>query len=229
MDRNPAHDALLADLDALSRKHLLFFRIEAGRTVARHLYGGDPVVMREALAHRDGALRAFAQARAEELKDRGLSEQLLRHALAAWDVVTALPGPIVDQLQYTHVVELSRLEDVQAREHLALATVNNRWSSDQLIEAIRAVGRGQWIDADPSVAGMQPPTPPAPPAATPTRSPTPGRWLQTFERSAKDVAETLGAFEPARAKDLTPIQKERAREALGLLMERARALLAELD
>ena len=219
-----AHDALLADLDALSRKHLLFFRIEAGRTVARHLYGGDPTVMRDALARRDGALRAFATARAQELKDRGLSEALLRQSLAAWEVVTALPGPIVEQLQYTHVVELSRLGDPQTREHLALATVNNAWSSDKLLDAIRAVARGEWIDGDPAAAGLQP-APPAAPDARPLD--------RTVAADLRAIGEGRGGgardARARRAKALTAPQKERAREALGLVMERARALLAELD
>lgn len=224
---NPGHDVLLAKLDQLSRKYLLNFRIEVGRTVAQELYGGDLAVMRERLGHRDGTLREFATARAQELEDRGLSEQMLRHCLNAWGVVTELPTLVADQLLFGHVVALSRVDDRQTREHLAIAAVENEWDGRRLINAIQAVARGEWIDGAPDVPGLQPPPPPEPPAPAPaeeTKAPSTGRLVQRFEKTARDVADVVGDFERVQVEAMSAVQRERAREALGLVIERVLAL-----
>ena len=62
----------------------------------------------------------------------------------------SLPPEAVARLPFTHVVELSRVEDSATRSLLALATLNNNWTSRQLHDAIQAVRAGRWIDGDPA-------------------------------------------------------------------------------
>ena len=220
----PDLDQLLVDLRNLSQNHLLYFRIETGRLIVRTLWDGDRARMRAALAARDGVYQRFVVARADALEDLGLNPTFLRQCLHAWAVVDVLPKEIVPELQFSHVVELTRVDDDQTRDHLARATVANRWSTRALRDAVRAIEAGRWIDADPA-PGLQPPAPvrddPDPPVQ-------PGRVVTRAERVFEEVDELVGQWESIDVSRLSKPQRDRARVVVEALKERVARLEARL-
>lgn len=221
----PDFDELLLGLEKLSRNHLLFFRIEAGKLIVRTLWGGDRARMRVALTVRDGVYQRFVVERAEALEGLGLNPTFLRQCLHAWAVVDALPKDIAQKLQFSHVVELTRVEDEQTRDHLARATVQNDWSTRALRDAVKAVEDQRWIDGDPVTPGLQPPAPvrddPDPPVQ-------PGRVVTRAERVFEEVDELVGQWESIDVSRLSKPQRERARVVVEALKERVARLEARL-
>lgn len=220
----PDFEPLVLGLEALSRAHLLYFRIQTGRLVATTLYGGDIATMRAALTARDGLLRAFASANAERLDDIGLTENLLRQSLAAWAVVQLLPAPVVDRLGFSHVVELAGVGDDETRRLLAEAAAENRWSRRQLHDAVLSVRAGGWPDAAPDQPGLQPE---APPEEAPVVL-APGRVVSRFEKSADALDELADHWASVTPAELAPTQRERVKVAVRRLRLRLEAIEARL-
>jgi hypothetical protein len=210
---------LLADLAKLSRNHLLYFRIEVGRRLSQSFYNDDREAYRAGQRQREGAFREFVVAKGPELADLGLSEQLLRQSLRAFFVVKDLPRALVAQLVYSHVVQLSTVEDDNTRALLAKATVDNQWTGRALHNAIAAVRRGRWPDADPDQPGLQAEEleVPAPDDDEPERPPQPGRVVTRFERTATDLADLMGQWKAVPVEKLTKAQAARVRSALKAL------------
>ena len=227
----PDFDALLADLAKLSRNHLLYFRIEVGRLLSRSFYRDDPELYRSSHRQREGAFRDFTAARRAELADLGLSDQLLRQSLRVFFVVKDLPRALVAQLVYSHVVQLTAIEDDQTRALLAKATVDNHWSGQALQLAIEAVREGRWPDGDPDQPGLQPEglaQAPGEPEAEPTR-PQPGRVVTRLERSAKDLADLVGQWHAVPVEKLTKAQAARVRSAVEALEQQVAEMKARLE
>jgi hypothetical protein len=226
----PEHQALFDDLRVIAGKHLLQVRIAFGRAVAHHLYAGSVRVMEDRLAHRGSGLKDFVAACGERLEELGISESLLRQSLAVWSVFVQLPERLQTALLLSHFVALTRVPDGETRGYLAEAAVTNGWSVRELGDAISAVARGAWPDGQPEIPGLQPPGPPAapvPPApvvAPAGRSPSTGRWVQRFEKTARAVADVVGDFERVPTAAMSDTERARAHEALGLLIERAQVL-----
>ena len=148
---DPTHSRLLGQLVALSRAHLLYFRVNVGLAIRREL------------ADVDASLLAFTQANAERLSEIGLDYRELRRAVVAHDVMAALPTELADRLQVSHLPEWARLPGPTERKMIASALVDNAWTVRELRDAVTQVLRGEWPDADPSEDGLQP-APPAPTA-----------------------------------------------------------------
>lgn len=216
----PDFDALLADLSKLSRNHLLYFRIEVGRKLSRAFYHDDPELYRAMHRQKDGSFRAFVAAKGAELADLGLSEALLRQSLRTFFVVKDLPRALVAQLVYSHVVQLTAVEDQKTRKLLAQAAVENRWTGRALQNAIEAVRNGQWPDADPNVPGLQAEdleTESTAEGEAEGRKPQPGRVVSRFERTAKDLADLMGQWQAVPVEKLTDKQAKRVRSAVEAL------------
>jgi hypothetical protein len=226
----PDFDALLADLAKLSRNHLLYFRIEVGRRLSKAFYHDDPAVYRSSYRQKEGAFRDFVATRGAELADLGLSEQLLRQSLRAFYVVKDLPRAVVAQLVYSHVVQLTAVEDEKTRELLAKATVDNRWTGRALQNAIEAVRGGRWPDADPEQPGLQADDLASPdPAGEPgARTPQPGRVVTRFERTARDLSDLMGQWEAVPVEKLTKEQAARVRAAVAALEGQVAEMKARL-
>lgn len=214
------HDALLARLVSLSRKYELHFRIEVGRTLAETFYDGDIAAYRSQDPKKPGSFRRFVAERAEALLDHGFSERLLRDSLLAWHVAHLLPQAVVDHLGISHLVELGAIEDDQTCKLLAQASVDNGWSVRRLIDAIQATRRGQWIDAEPAVPGLQPPEPAAP-AEKPL---APGRVITRIEKSVDDLDALAAQWESVDVAALSKAQRERAAAALAQVEARVKKM-----
>lgn len=225
----PDFDALVADLAKLSRNHLLYFRIEVGRRLSQAFYNGDPEVYRSADRRKDVNFRAFVTAKAAELTDLGLSEQLLRQSLRAFFVVKDLPRALVAQLVYSHVVQLTAVEDDATRALLAKAAVDNRWTGRALQKAIEAVHQGRWPDADPSQPGLQAEELPAPEVEPEAPPPQPGRVVTRFERTARDLSDLMGQWKAVPVEKLTQEQAQRVRSAVQALEQQVADMKARLE
>lgn len=218
-------DRLVSGLEDLTRDHLLYFRVQTGRLVATTLFGGDIATMRAQLTQRDGVLAAFVHAQAQRLDDLGLSEEQLRQSLHAWAVVELLPAAIAQGLQFTHVLELTKVHDDQTRAILAKATLDNGWSRRALRDAIEDVQHQRWPDHQPEAPGLQPS---AAPTAVERPTLAPGRMLTRFEKTADEVTALAGQWAHVDVGRLSPAQKRRARAALQRLRAQVDALEAGL-
>jgi hypothetical protein len=140
------------------------------------------------------------------MRDLGLGDSVLRQCIVAYIAVAALPPGTIEKLLFSHVVELARVPDAAERNVLALATVENHWSSRQLRDAILSAAGGRWIDAKPELPGLQPAAPEPPEKAMPV-----GRVVTRFEKAAEEL-DGLGVQISGRK--VTGPQKARVREAL---------------
>jgi hypothetical protein len=220
----PDFDAVLDDLRTLSRNHLLVFRVEVGRTLAEAFYGGEVARYR---ARTETALKTFLVERAADLADIGLHPQLIRQSLLAWQVVSELPDELRPRLVYSHVVELARVEDAATRRLLAQATLDNGWTGDTLKDAVAAVLRGEWIDADPE-PGLLPAKRNPDPDPAPDAKPKVGWALRRAERSAASLSAVADEWDRIDVQALSTTQRERALEAARQLRDRAERLEARL-
>ncbi|HNC94612.1 MAG TPA: hypothetical protein PKW90_00735 [Myxococcota bacterium] len=216
----PDYQATMGRLAALSRNHLLFFRLEVGRLLLEDFFGGEA----EAYQSQDpkkagGSFYGFVESCGEELREIGLGEQVLRQCIQAHIAVRALPVGTVERLLFSHIVELARVGDGATRSVLAQAAVENQWSSRQLRDAAQAAAAGKWIDGDPS-PGLQPVAP-----EEEEKIPQLGRVVSRFERSAEDLDALSSQWEQVASKKLTGAQKLRVKEAIG----RLRARLEEME
>jgi hypothetical protein len=231
---SPDFDALLVDLAKLSRNHLLFFRIEVGRRLSKSFYNNDVELYRSSHRQKDGAFRDFVSAKGVELADIGLSEQLLRQSLRVFFVVKDLPRALVAQLVYSHLVQLTAVDDDQTRSMLARATVENHWTGKALQSAIVAVREGRWPDGDPDQPGLQPEAlAPAvvdaeAEAAPDWKKPQPGRVVTRFERTAKDLSALMGQWRAVPVEKLTKAQTARVRTAVAELEAQVAELKARI-
>jgi hypothetical protein len=225
---SPDFDALLAGLAKLSRNHLLYFRIEVGRGLSRAFYADDRERYRAGMGNKNSSFRQFVAAKAAELADLGLSERLLRQSLLTFFVVKDLPRAVVAQLVYSHVVQLTAVDDDQTRALLSKATVDNHWTGQMLQNAIDAVRAGRWPDADPAAPGLQ--GDPAPAAASELEDPddtlAPGRVVTRFEKTAKDLGSLVGQWERVPVDKLSKEQKRRMGQAITDLEGRISAIKA---
>jgi hypothetical protein len=219
-----AFERLLSRLAVLSRKHLLFFRIEVGRAVSDELYGGDPAQYFDQAPNKDNSLRQFAAEKEEQLRDLGLSEATLRQSLRGWFVVQELRHEIVASLMVSHVVELAKVADRATRRLLAEAVHENGWTGSDLKKAIIATEANKWIDGDPRTPGLQPPDP----EAEPPHSPQIGRVVTRVEKIAEHVDEVLAQWEQVPVEKLTKKQQARVRDAVRAVKERVARLESRL-
>jgi hypothetical protein len=228
LEPTPDFDAVVDELSRLSRNHLLYFRIEVGRRLSSAFYNDDPALYRATHRQKEGSFRAFLAEKADALADLGLNEALLRQSLRTFFVVKDLPRALVAQLVYSHVVQLTAVEDDQTRALLARATVDNQWSGRALQLAIEAVRNGQWPDADPSAPGLQPEGLPAAEAGPEAPKPQPVRVVTRFERTAEDLGALVGQWEAVPVEKLTKAQAARVRAAVEALERRVAEVKARL-
>jgi hypothetical protein len=225
----PDFDSILAELAKLSRNHLLYFRIQVGRRLARAFYRDDRALYRASMGTKTSSFRRFTAEKAVELADLGLNEQLLRQSLLVFFVVKELPEGLLAQLVYSHVVKLTAVEDDQTRSLLAQAAVDNGWTGQMLQNAIEAVRAGRWPDSDPAAPGLQmEPLPEAPEEPEPEPVLATGRVVTRFEKTAKDVGSLVGQWEKVAVEKLSKDQAKRVRDALGALEQQIAAMKARL-
>jgi hypothetical protein len=221
----PVFDALLGELTQLSRNHLLYFRVQVGRSVADALYNGDPAAYHHQASNKDSSLRRFAAHRRDQLADLGLTEATLRQCVRAWFVARDLPDGTLERLVLSHLNLLSQVDDAASRRLLAQATLDNGWTGQELRDAIRAVQDGQWPDADPAAPGLQPP---APEPTADARPPQPGRVVSRFERSAEELDALIHSWAQVPAEKRSKKQVARVRAAVEAWKAKIARLEAEL-
>ena len=211
---------VFAQLDALTRTHLVRYRVEIGRLLVASFFGGDVANYRDTDRTKETSLTRFAEAWREPLADLGLSETVLRQSILAYDVVQHLPAEDVERLLLSHYVALARLGDVETRRAVATLAADSGWTVAQTRDAVARVLAGQWVDADLDTPGLQP----APPDAE-ARPPQVGRVIRSVERVVDDLGEVVERWERAPRDRMSPLQRDRLRAAI----DRLRAMLDEVE
>jgi hypothetical protein len=198
-------DAVLEKLAGLSMNHLLFFRVEAGRTVAFEFFGNNRALYESHAPNKATSFRRFCRERAAQLADLGLTEDLLRKSIRAWWVVEDLPHAVSQHLRFSHVVVLAQVDDPATRRLLAQATLDNRWTGETLKDAVLAAQTGHWIDDEPDEPGLQPGhhEPAGPPPLAP------GRVVTRFEKSIASFADLATRWDRVPVERLTASQTRR--------------------
>jgi hypothetical protein len=232
---DPDFREVLDTLAGLSRNHLLYFRVHAGRTISFAFYRNNRKGYHDRSNTKANSLHRFATEHKGELADLGLTEAELRDCLKAWWVVEDLGHAVSDQLRYSHILALGRLDDPATRRTLAQAALDNGWRGDAMKNAVIAVKSGKWIDAKPDEPGLQPPDPavaggPKPEGDKPTdtRPLAPGRVVTRVEKAATTLDAVCDEWEQLDLSKLTKLQRTRAMEAANRMAERAAAFKARL-
>ncbi len=173
----------LARIERLARDHHLLYRLGVGRLLLVDLFDGDAEAYLSRSRTKAARFAAFVAAHGRALGELGLSEITLRQCIVLRIVADGLPDELVEQLRIRHLVELAKVGDAATRNVLALASVQNGWTTGQLRDAVVAVRTGRWIDGKPEVPGLQPPEPtPEPPKKVHL-----GRVVTQWERTAADI------------------------------------------
>lgn len=212
---------VLDQLRLLSRDMLLAFRLQVGQLMLERFYGGSAHAYRDKSAHKHVSFAAFLRSCPDELADFGLGGRVIRDCIHARITFDTLPPQVRDQLQFSHVVELARLDDPTARARLAMDTTLKSWSVDQLKEAIGQVKLGNYYDTDASAPGTQPPEP----KGELERKPQPGRLVTQLVKAVQELEIWRAEWAAAEKGHLRGEQRERYREAVAEL----KAKVAELE
>ena len=204
--------AALQQLDKLSRNHLLYFRLEVGKLLLTESYDGAVAAYHSQDPAKPHKFNQFISTCAQDLEEIGLAGQVLRQCIVAHMMVKALPPPTVAKLQFSQVVELTRVADPATRSVLAQATVDNHWSCRQLKDAAKAANAGNWLDGDPKTPGLQPVAPPA--VVHPVQV---GRLVTRFEKMAKQAAELVAAWKLVEGKATDKQRREQGKAVVAFL------------
>lgn len=199
---------MLKQLDELSRNHLLYFRLEVGKLLLQEFYDGDFAAYTNPDHNKPQKFNEFTTTCAEQLAEIGLQEQVLRQCIVAHAVVKTLPEQTVAKLLFSQVVALTRVHDAATRGVLAQATVDNGWTSKQLLDAAKAANAGKWIDGDHKAPGLQPPLPPPVDGKV-----TVQRLLSRYEKALATVEVLAEQWKTTGLPNATKVQKGRAKDA----------------
>jgi hypothetical protein len=205
-DYQPVLDALRE----LGRTHLLAYSLACGELILQRFWGGDGGLFSSKDRTKDHSFATFANTCADLLADMGLNAEQLRRCVIAFLTWRTLPPVSRDQLQLSHIQELSRCPAPTQRAQLAQEAVAGAWTRQQLRDAVSAAKVGQYYDTDPEQPGTQPPAPPA----EPERTPSVARWITRTERLVPVLQDWAGGATAVPTAALTDTQRQRLAAAL---------------
>lgn len=212
-------DDILDELETLSRQHHLVYRIQVGRTLLHHFYGGDFAAYASHDPNKEVRFAEFCEKGRERLERFGLSPRQAADSIMACHVFDQLPAPLAKALLLSQILELTRVKDGAERARLAAAAVQGDWSVRQLHDAVTAVNDGLPLDADAAAPGIQPARP-----DEDRGKPVAGRLVTQAVKLGKLVGQWTAEWQSVDASRLRGPQRQRLQEAVAALESR----LAEL-
>jgi hypothetical protein len=220
VDPKAAYADLLEQLRLLSRDMLLAFRLQVGKILLDRFFDGNVHDYRNHSGSKDTSFAAFVRTCPTDLTDLGLGGQVARQCINARVTYDMLPASVRDGLLFSHVVELARLGDPTTRARLAMDTTLQKWSVDQLKDAIGQVHQGNYYDTDSATPGTQPPEP----KDEPEKKAQPGRLVARLERAVEDLDVWQAEWQAADTERLRGPQRERFKKALTALKAKVLAM-----
>ncbi len=215
------HDALQT-LQRLTREHAQTYRLGVGAYILQRFFGGSAAQFSSSAPNKDTKFKGFLAAHAQDLDELDLSETTLRRFVRAHIGYSLLPPGVRDQLGWSALLEICKVQEVNQRARLAMATVTERWPVAKVRAAVALVQQNRLWDADPDQDGLQLPAPkPAPPIQ-------PGRLVTRTEKWVEEVAAWQAEFAQIDAKKLEKAQVARMRAAVAALRGQLDALEAGL-
>lgn len=213
-------DDILDELEALSREHLLMYRVRVGRVLLGHFWGGDARAFASHDSGKQARFEVFFERCGDELARYGLSRRQARDSIRAAIVLDSLPVSLAQRLFLSQVLELMRLHDPTARAEVAQAAVAWDWSVLQLRAAVDAARAGLPLDADADAPGVQRPVDEEEPGA----APAPGRMVTRAEKLVGEVEAWSAQWARVDASRLRGAQRRRLVAAVEALEGRVREL-----
>ncbi len=217
------YSPILDQLAALSRNLLLAFRLEVGKLMLSEYFGGSAHAYRDHDPAKPSSFNDFARTCQAELEGFGLSATVLRQCIlarVAWD---GLPPGVRDQLKFSQVVQLARVDEPNMRARLAFDATQQQWNVAQLRDAIARAGDHRYYDTDPTTPGTQPP-----PAELDEASYQPGRLVTQLVKAGKELQDWEAAWSTVAGKKLRGAQRQRLHDALATLKAQVARLEAQL-
>lgn len=211
---------VLDDLHRLSRAHILAFRLEVGTLLLDRFYGGSIEEYRSQDPFKSASFQRFVTERHDDLREFGLAESSLRNCILARHIFDGLPPAVKDSVKFSHLVELTRVQDPMLRARLAMSSLQNGWRVTELKTAVASAKAGTWYDTDPSTPGTQPP----PPQPLPEHGLSIGRLIARAEKWNIDFdawSEDWNALDLAW---LSPPRRTRMLTAVALLRSKLAGL-----
>lgn len=212
---------VLETLRGLTRNHLLFYRLEVGRVLLLSFFGGSASAYLDRNPKKTHRFSAFYAAFEDELSSLGLKEQVLRQCILTYIVVQTLPAEVVEQLEFSKLLALTKVKDPTQRSRLAKAAVDERWPVSKLREAIDLAADGSFYDVDPAQPGVQFPVP----APAQPKKRRVGVVINRAERWAEETSVWAQALVEASPSRLTQTQRQRLRQVLA----QVRQLLVQVE
>ena len=216
---------ILEELRYLSRDMLLAFRLQVGKLLLDRFYSGSVNEYRDHSGNKDSSFAAFLRTCPGELADLGLGGQVARQCINARVTYDRLPPPVRDGLLFSHVVELARLDDPTARARLAMDTTLQRWTVDQLKEAIGQLTLGNYYDTDSATPGTQPPAL----RDEPEKAMQAGRLVTRLAKVVEEMDTWSADWAANKTGGLRADQRDRYKKALADLKAKVAALEVALD
>ena len=202
-------NSTLDNLQALSRNHILFFRLEVGRLILQDFFGGDGAIYHSRDPYKLQSFRSFIQQCEPQLAELGFSEVGLRQSVLAHLAVAPLPPGTVEKLLFSHVLELARIPDPDTRGILALETIEKNWTKMELRAAADAA------------LGEEATSTPAPPQL--------GRVVSNFEKAVNTIDGLTEQWAQLAGHTLSKRQKQRMFTSLEQLKAKIATIEAQLS
>jgi hypothetical protein len=216
---------ILNELAALTRDHLLHFRLEVGRVILQHFFGGSSAAYSDKDHTKEAKFADFLSDNAADLALLGLKEHTLRQCVALRTVYRSLPTAAQDRLGYSRTLALVAMADPSTRAQLALAAVDRQWTVAELKQGIDAATAGLWYDTDPQTPGVQ-----ALPIELPAARPqAPGRLVARAEKWAAEFEAFANGWAGVPAGKASKLQQARLKRALTVAVARLQAMAAQLE
>jgi hypothetical protein len=216
---------ILVTLRTLTRNHLVFYRMEVGRVLLDRFFAGAAAAYLDKNPNKAAKFSAFYVQHEQDLAELGLKEQVLRQCIQTYIVAQTLPDELVERLEFSKLVALTKVKDPTQRARLARAAVDEGWPVSKLRETIALAADGLFYDVNPDQPGVQTPTL----GAAEVGKPKVGVVINRVERWAEQAVswvDSLAQVEPSR---LTSAQNKRLRQVLAEVRERLDGVEARVE
>lgn len=213
---------VLQGLQALTNQHEKTYRLQVGELILKRFFGGSAAQFSSKDPTKLSSFDEFLTVHASDVAELDLSASTLRRCVRVKICHDSLPPASRDRLNWSAMLAISALGDVNLRARLAMAAVSEGWPLGKVREVVAQAQDGRVWDTDPESPGLQLPAP------KPESLPQPGRLVARTEKWSEEVVAWQEEFARIDASKLSRAHVERVRLAVATLRGQLDALEGKL-